>query len=295
MTELLQPIQESTDLSPVTKRNYVDRVKGLTDRADKPIEHIITHPDTYIAKIKSWFPKPTSFRVYFSIVLGLFKYNPEFKAKHTAHHKKWHDAFKGAEDVVNERYESNEPTARQRQGYVPYAEIVKKRDGLPRGHMYRLLLGMYTHIKPMRCEYARVALYKGRLPEREKQEPNYINLSTGRLIIRHFKTRKHHDPYDIELPDALMTDLRKSLEEAPRDWLFVNAKGEPYTQSVYTHWTGRVFMEVFGKPLTVALIRHSFVNDIDFNAVSIQEKKEIAREMGHTVETQDRYRLLFNK
>jgi hypothetical protein len=92
-----------------------------------------------------------------------------------------------------------------------------------------------------------------------------------------------------------MTDLLKSLESHDRKWLFVNTRGEPYTHLRYTEWTICVFKRLFGRPLTVALIRHSFINEIDFNNISIKEKKEIAESMGHTMETQDRYRLLFDK
>ena len=56
----------------------------------------------------------------------------------------------------------------------------------------------------------------------------------------------------------------------------------------------RVFSSIFKRPMTVALIRHAYINTIDFNTLSIKDKKEIATSMGHTIETQDSYRLLFD-
>ena len=152
----------------------------------------------------------------------------------------------------------------------------------------------------MRCEYARVAIYKQRsgLPEESKREPNYILINStqtsARLIISFFKTRKHHDAYDMKLPKELFEDLKLSLKTTPRDWLFVNSSGTPYNSNLYTKWTMRVFASIFKRPLTVALIRHAYINTIDFNTLSIKDKKEIATSMGHTIETQDRYRLLFD-
>jgi integrase len=148
----------------------------------------------------------------------------------------------------------------------------------------------------MRCEYSRVAIFNTRVPAKNT-EPNYILLKAGNkanLVLKHFKTRKHHDPYDIVLPEPLVKDLKKSLETQPRDYLFVNSRNEPYTSHLYTKWTMRVFQSIFKRPMTVALIRHAFVNTIDFNKLSISDKREIATSMGHTVETQDRYRLLFD-
>jgi hypothetical protein len=292
--DLLAAIDSNADLSPVTKRNYHDRIRAISNRADeKDLLKIILSPDKYIPLMRKWYPLATSHKIHYTAILSLFRYNPEFKEKNKAVHEKWVKAFREADDAVNERYETNKPTDRQVEGYVPYEKLIEVRDSLPAGHIHRLLLDMYTLIKPMRCEYARVAIYRGKVPD--KPDPNYINIhgKKANLVLTHFKTRKHHDAYDIELPKELVADLLKSLEDQPREWLFVNTRNEPYTPTIYTQWTSRVFLKLFKKPLTVSLIRHSYINTIDFNTLSIKEKKEIATSMGHTVETQDRYRLLF--
>jgi len=280
-------------LSPKTISNYESGVRSLTAKANTTIETILEHPDKYIPLFKSWFPKDTSFKVHLSFILGLFKYNASLKTSFTKQFESWSTAFKSADNNVNARYETNAPTERQRAGYVPYDEIIKKRDELPVGSIERLLLGMYTHLHPMRCEYAKVALYENEPPEKNV-EPNYILLKPGKLIINHFKTRNHHDGYDLKMPKPLMDDLKESLKNRPRSWLFINNNDEPFTPVLFSSWTMRVFKRIFHKPLTVAIIRHSFINTIDFNALSVADKKEIALSMGHTVGTQDRYRLIFS-
>lgn len=293
--DLLHAIDNNKDLSPVTKRNYHDRINAILKKSGLiDIHDIIMKPDTYIPLFKKWYPLATSHKIHFTAILSLFRYNPDFKEQHPRIHEKWIKAFKEADDKVNERYETNEPTKRQIEGYVPYMEIIKVRDSLPKGHIHKLLLDMYTYVRPMRCEYARIALYTSKkVPE--KVEPNYIHVhgQQARMILTHFKTRKHHEGYDIELQSELVTDLKHSLEEHPREWLFIDTKGRPYTPTLYTQWTSRVFKLLFKRPLTVSLIRHSYINTIDFNTLSIKDKKSIALSMGHTVETQDRYRLLF--
>lgn len=293
---LLEGITNTDALSPKSKSSYTELVKAIQNRAEDSIENVVNEPKKYIPLFKKWYTKQTTLKSQFTTILTLFKYNKSYKDEHMKIYDVWLEAFTAAKAIVDNRYETNKPTERQTNGYVPYETIIKARDALPVGHMHRLLLGMYTYLRPMRCEYARVAIYRTRVPAEEVREPNYILLTRGgaKLIIEFFKTRKHHDAFDIKLPDELYKDLKQSLEEVPRDWLFVNSNGEPYTSNLYTKWTMRVFTSIFKRPLTVALIRHAFINTIDFNTLSIKEKKEIATSMGHTIETQDRYRLLFD-
>ena len=293
--DLLKAVNDS-DLSVETKRNYKNMCAAMVSRADgASIKQILMNPDVYIPQIKKWFPKITSYKVHLSTILGLFRYNKHLQtAALEATREKWSKAFNKADEEVTQRYKTNEPTERQKDGFVEYSKIIDARDDLPKGSIKRVLLGMYTYIKPMRCEYARIALYKSVVPDKGA-EPNYILLKTGQLILRAFKTSKHHDSYDIELPDPLMDDIKKSLELQPRDWLFVNTSNEPYSHSTYTAWTLRTFLSIFKKPLTVSLIRHSYINTLDLNKLSIKEQEEIALAMGHTRETQGFYRLIFKK
>lgn len=292
MVDLLKAVNDA-DLSPETKANYRTMCNSMCSKAGEniTINTILSKPAAYLPLIKKWFPKITSYKVHLSIILGLFRYNKALQTKYAKAREKWAEAFKLADEAVTARYETNKPTERQQEGYVEYAKIIEARDALPKGAINRVLLGMYTYIRPMRCEYARTAIYKSVVPT--DAEPNYILLKTGNMIIRQFKTKKHHDSYDIELPEPLLEDIRRSLELRPRDWLFVNRAGEPYTHNMYTAWSMRAFKSIFGKPLTVSLIRHSFINTLDMNTLSIQEKKEIALSMGHTIGTQDSYRLIF--
>ena len=289
-------ITRAEALSDITKRNYKDRVRALVQKANgKPILEIVMHPAIYGPLIKQWYTQSTSQKASFTAILALFRYNPEFKTKHMTLYDQWSTLFKATDQQVTDRYETNAPSQRQTNGYVPYEELLRVRDTLPEGDIQRLLLGVYTHIKPLRAEYARIALYVDALPD-DLVEPNYIFIKknkTAQLVIRKFKTLKHHEAFDIPMPEPLMKDMMLSLKSRPREWLFTNTNGEPYSQSLFSQWTGKVFKSLFGKPLTIQLIRHSFINTLDFNTLTIVEKKALATEMGHTVQTQDQYRLIF--
>lgn len=290
--ELLKAVY-AADLSQSTKNNYRNSCNALSSKANgKSILHIISHPDIYIPLIHTWYPKATSFKVHLSIILGIFRYNPHLKSELPEEHALWNTAFLDANSEVTARYETNEPTERQLTGYVEYSKIIKSRDELAKGSIERVLLGMYTYIKPRRCEYARMAIYTTKLPA-DAVEPNYILLSTGHMVLTDFKTVKFHGSFDIKLPKGLLDDIKLSLKLKPRDWLFVNTAGEPYTHNMYTAWTLRVFKAIFNKPLSVSLIRHSFINTLNFNKLSIKERQNIATSMGHSIDVQAFYRLYF--
>jgi hypothetical protein len=240
------------------------------------------------------YTKPSSLKSVLVGLLAIFRYNPSFKETNIKIYEQWKKLFDHTKAVVEKRYEENKPSERQTQGYVPFEQIITVRDQLPAGHIHRVLLDMYTHVRPMRCEYARIALYKG---TKVGPEPNYIHMrgkSHATLVIQKFKTAKTHGKQEVDLAPPLVADLHLSLQEYPREWLFVNTSDQPYSPNQYVQWTMRVFKKLFKRPLSVALIRHAYINTLDFNTLTIKDKKEIATAMGHTVETQDRYRLLFD-
>ena len=47
-------------------------------------------------------------------------------------------------------------------------------------------------------------------------------------------------------------------------------------KNTYTKWCNRVLERLFGRALTVSLIRHAYINTLDFNKLTIKEKEEIA-------------------
>lgn len=292
----LEKIRDS-DLSDNSKENYKMRAHTLTKKAGKPLMNIILHPETYIGELEKWYPKNTSRKAHLSFILSVFRYNPDMTCDNRKAYDAWSEAFTKTNKKVIDRYETNKPSDRQVEGYVPYDEIIQKRDSLDEGSIERLLLGFYTHLHPMRCDYGKVRIYRARLPPAKQREQNYVLVKDDKAILRlgQYKTSKTYGNHEIDLPEGLFKDLQASLRAEERDWLFVDSKGNPQSRNTYCSWTLRVLRDLFGKPLTVSIIRHSFINSLDMNNLSIQEKKQIAEKMGHNLNTQAIYRLIFKK
>jgi len=293
--DLLQKVIES-ELSDNSKENYKMRAHTLEKKLGKPILHIVLHPATYIPEITKLYPANTSRKAHLSFILSLFRYNPDFTCDHRKAYEQWAKEFNDARQKVIEHYETNKPTNRQADGYVAYNDIIKKRDELEPGSIDRVLLGFYTHLRPRRCEYNMVRLYNTRLPSEREREKNYILINDDKatLHLGDYKTSKVYNNYEIELPEPLLKDLKLSLKNNDREWLFVDNKNQPYTRNSYCAWTLRVFKKLFGKRLTTSLIRHIYVSsELNMNKLSVKEKKQIALDMAHGLPLQDLYRLAF--
>lgn len=291
---------QNANLSTISKRQYLQRLKMMMQHLQKDIFWILKHPKEGIAWIRSYAEAHTSQKSFVNAVLAVFKHCPDLKTQEKASFDQWYAAFSEVDAKIEERYKSNEPSERQREGYVAFPEIVKKRDALEPGSNDRLLLSMYTHLPPLRADFNRVRIYtnepkKGDSEgEDDDREDNYIVLGgRPRLVLHEFKTKRHREHYEKDLPKPLLEEIRASLKRSPREWLFRSRDGKPYSANSYTKWANGVLARLFGRPLTISLIRHSFINTLDFNTLTVHEKEQIAKDMSHTVATQDRYRLIF--
>lgn len=295
--DFLQAISDAP-LSDVSRRVYLERWKVILQHFEVDVFTILTQPKKYIQWIRSTYDSLATQKSYISAILAVFRHNQGLKTQRKAAYEQWYAAFKEIHEKIDEKYRKNEPSEKQMAGYVPYDEIVKKRDTLEKGTDERLLLAFYTYIPPLRCDFNAVRIYEDeKLPS--SPEKNYINLNTkqnkAQMVLQEFKTAQKMDKYDKELPESLVEEIKESLFKNPRDYLFQDRDGKPYRASSYNKWANRILFRLFDKHLTISLIRHSYINSLDFNKLTVEEKENIAKDMTHTVGTQDRYRLIFDK
>lgn len=284
---------KNAELSPLSKRIYLNKLSVLESHFKKPIFTIIKDATASINALRERYPVDTTYKSVLTVVLTLFRHVPELSKQLSKQHVLWSEAFSHTDKAIEERYKTNEPTEKQSNGYVPYKDIIQKRDELMKGSNERLLLAMYTYIKPLRADFNQIRLYKS-LPK--DPEPNYIHLKkTGCvLILTEYKTAKTHGVYEKELPPELCDEIQASLDKNPRDYLFETADHKPFDKAnSFNKSVNRTLQRIFNKPLTISLIRHAYISTLDFNTLTIKEKEIIAKEMCHTLRLQDQYRLIF--
>lgn len=296
---LLEGIMKST-ISSTSKRVYLERLKVLMQQHTVDLYTLVSEPKKYIEWIKTKYESDQTRKSYISGVLALFRHNPGLKEQEKEAYSAWYAAFKEVHERIEEKYKHNQPSERQKENYVPYSQIVAARDKLPKGSSERLLFAMYTYLPPLRCDFNRVRIYKGHAPSAEddkEKEANYIVMTQKEAILylnEYKTTSKSSSAYEKKLPEELVEEIKSSLQDNPRSWLFLDNNNQPFHPKSYTKWANRIFARVLKKNMTISMIRHAFINSLDFNKITVAEKEAIAKDMAHTVGTQDRYRLIFN-
>lgn len=285
-------------MSEVTKRQYIRRLEVLADlggHAD-PWTAISHYKSTIAALQEKYRGKPASLHIFSTVVLSSYRYVPRLKTLAPASFAAWARVYEDAKRPLEHHALSAQPTARQAHGWVPFSEIVQMRESLPVGSDARLLISMYTLIPSVRNDLSNMTIYKSNPPE--STSGNYMVLplrGTARMIITEFKTSKNYQAIKQDLPASLVTEIRASLRLVPRKLLFVTVREHlPYSsENAFSSWANRLLKRTFGKPLTLTLMRHSYISSLDFNNMTPLERMDIARKMGHSVTAQMQYRFIF--
>lgn len=287
---------DTAKLSELTKTQYASKAVKLMKLFDKGLKTIITDAEASIKKLKETYPNEKTLKSYLSFIQTIFKYNPDFKETHEDDFKIWDTAFKSSADNVMDKIKENKPTDKQRDGFVPYDEFKKKLTSLPKASDDRLIVALYGLTPPLRADFNDVAIYT-RKPSGKVAQKNYIVLSStkknGTLYLNEYKTSKTYGQLVRPFGSNLYAEIVDSLKAHPREFLFQNKHGEPYDANTFQKYVNRRLKAIFGKPLTISLIRHAFINTMDFNKMSIKEREDLAHEMGHSMDVQTTYRLIF--
>lgn len=301
-------LRDAPGLSDASKKQFLRKLEQwmeITGHAD--ILRVLRDPDgsyARFAEAPGIAHTHANVHTFLSAVLSLFKHVPWLKDKYPEAAFAWqalrHDNYKHIKD----RYLDNQPTERQRDAFVPLREVLRVRDALPRGDVDRLLLSMYTDIPPARGgDFHAVRLLRQEPSPASEEKGNYIvvnkpspkSCSKCLLVINEFKTRRHYDPIRHDLPESLCGELAESLEKQPRDYLFVTLDQQPFTRSAFSTWANRRLHRLFGRRVTLTMLRHLYVMALDFNRLSSRQLLEIGNSMGHRMEMQKQYQWLLDR
>ena len=248
--------------------------------------------DSPMEKNKSY--SKTNLHSYISAVLAVFKHAPLYIndiPEMFVFHRIWLGILSDNEQDIVIRRSQNKPTLLQeaREGYkLTINDIVNKSNDTDIDIMNKLLLSMYSLIPPVRIDYYATHIIKlDEVPETD----NYIVLKNNEaeLVIRKYKTsRKHGEIRHPKLPNELYNIIIQSLEIHPRKYLFEN-NGKAFTPNGFCKWSSATLEKLFGVQLTLTIIRHIYISSIPLSTMTLEEKKNISKLMGHTLGVQAEY------
>ena len=273
-------------LADATKKQYRHKLLGLVGMMNKDFDWIIDHPEQVVEVVYDTHDQEQTRKAYIAAVKALFKYNDDIRGKHPGKYDKWLGAYTKVDQTIKTRYINQEVTQKEQENWVTWEEVLRKEEELSAasyGSRNHLLLAMYCLAEaPLRQDFAAVKVHRS-VPE-NALEGNYIvlNKDDHLLVLNDYKTSRSHGKLEQALPEKLVRVIDASLTRTPREYLFLSAKNEPYSDASYTKMANRVLEQVFGKRVTVSMLRHSFVNTRDFN--DTRGVFKTAKLMGHTVE-----------
>ena len=156
-----------------------------------------------------------------SAVVSLFIHHEAFRNDHHATYEKWVAGQKTLRAPINDKYLTNKPTERQKSGYVPYEQVIEKRNTLEDGSPERLLLTLYTDIPPSRSDFYDARIYVKEPPVNNNDE-NYIVLSKtkGTLVLNKYKTSKKYGQRRIVLPPETLRQFASVFDQKQKRLCF---------------------------------------------------------------------------
>lgn len=297
----LKPLVESETLSDSSKKQYTRQLQKLMEvsRTDS-VDHIIQNPVPIIKNIEMLQFSPSMKKSMVSSVCALFKYNDDLQVKYPVEKKTWSEALRGINKDELERVSSAQPTPKETLNWVDWKTIAAKERELANteyGSDRHLLLAMYVLMEPVRSDYGHVHVCVEEQPGKklDKKGENYIMLTSkpggSYLVLNKYKTSKKYGRFYRSVPDELVRIIAHNLEDHPREFLIIDTAGSPYTNSgSFNKYVNRTLEELFGKRVTINLLRHSFISNLDFNSTTPKRLMEISRNMHHSIGMQQLYR-----
>ncbi|MGA1564270.1 MAG: hypothetical protein ACO35C_06645 [Pontimonas sp.] len=298
MTGSWQQFLRDSNLSEQTQNLYISQIQKIIDETERPVEWILSHPEETIRMFDNLSESVKRNRL--CAICSLFKHWPQAQSVLEEERARWCELHKTFTKRSAERIVNANATEREVVNWVPWKQVLKTEELLGKteyASQRHLLLAMYTHIEPVRGDYGNVRIYmeEPQEPSCDDEKENYIHLSAspGRstLCLNRYKTCRKYGRFSRTIPDSLVAIVRKSLFDQPRDYLFVNTAGEPYTlNNSFVKFANRIFYGIFNKHMTISLLRHSFISAIDFNQSRPADLVQVSKNMMHSMAMQQFYR-----
>lgn len=297
VTPYVDGIIAAENLSESSKTQYLEKLATLTKVVGKPVDWIINNPHQVMAIVSKRYSCPLTQRAFVAAVKAVFHYNEDLKVSKAEEYQKYTDYQNQLSQAVTDRYMAAQPSDKERRNWVPWQDILEKEHHMACtefGSHDHLLLAMYCLIEPLRQDYGALRILVDRVPPPEARG-NYLAIASdglwGKLVLNRYKTAKKYGTFERDLPPKLLTIIRENLVAYPRAYLFVDENGAPYKKSnSFTQFSNRTLKRLFGKNLTVSLMRHSHISSIDFNASTPGQLFEKSKNMAHSISMQQLYR-----
>ena len=198
-------------------------------------------------------------------------------------------------DLMNEKQKDN---------WLPESAILLKReelkakvDGFPKSSLDEkqwetllsyVVLSLYTETEPRRnLDYLRMKVVN-KWTEEMPKDSNYLSLSDKKFVFNVYKTVKTYGTQTVPIPTRLLDIVKLYLSYYPKQSsempLLVKSDGSAL---VSANAITRILNKTFGKKIGSSALRHIILSE-KYGGI-VEEMKEVADKMAHSVSTQKEY------
>jgi|TARA_S200002703_G_scaffold149226_1_gene146584 hypothetical protein len=158
-----------------------------------------------------------------------------------------------------------------------------------------IVASLYLLIPPGRNEYADMEIISYldylKLPKEDTFTKNYLVVKSRNQKFFHiaeYKTCKTYGPQDLKISSKLNSVLNLWLKfKTNSKYLLTNSKGGKLSRNGLSKYLIKVF-KATGKNITSTIIRKVYCSEKFGNDTSYMEKDKIAKQMGHSVNMQQK-------
>lgn len=283
-------IKESPFLDDRSKTTILTGIKRMISLSGaQSIHDLLMNPDKYGEKLSTSGIPDESLKTYMTGILSIYNYS-DLKATHKVIFNKWYKWYLKSRKVITRRRFDRVPTERMLKAHMDWEVIVKRVLSMSSesGKDY-VLMCMITMIPPRRqADWSNVRVY---IDPKYKPPPdhNYMHLYWDQpyILLTNYKTNQYYGNWYKKIPSNLLKVLRQSLQDEPRDYLFMDATGKPFKRvEAFTLWSNRAIKKILDNEFaSMNMLRHSFASYIQrVNPnMTMRERYYIAKDMGHSI------------
>ena len=280
-------------LAQNSRRQYINLLIILQRLTNKPVFDLIMDSDSTIDAIKTRYKDVNTRKACAVAVKAAVKHVPDLNARVPSEQMKpWTDFFQENKKISSERSMSGEKNDQQLKTWVDWPEVIAARDKLEPYSKAHLMMCLYTMVPPLRQDFGSVRIFARNDDVPDDYPGNHIIISTRMFVLQIYKTRPSMGIYKKQWPIPLMRIIRETLRRHPRTYLFEKAPGVAFRDTKeFKELSNKMFRKAFdGKCVSINILRHSFISNLDFNALRPYQLAEIASDMRHSIAQQNEYR-----
>lgn len=283
-------ISMSNTIKDNTKRSYTINLKRVARVCGDPLHTVLFDPNKYSKIIEEKVGSRESVKSMYTSLLVVIN-TSDIRHYYPKVYTYWYSHFYRVKKELMQKFIKQEPTAKHVKSFVTWEKVLEAVKQYEYGSKEHLLLSLTTMIPPRRqLDWFQVRIYSNPT-DKPRHDHNLIHLGVKEpfISLSNYKTVKYYKRWFKFMPEDLVRVLRASLDQTPRDWLFVMRNGKPYSLNTsFTTWTNNVFKKAFNNEYaSMNTLRHSYADYIRRTGqnMDLQERSRIARDMGHNLFT----------